>query len=144
MLVVVPLLLLAVWLACRMPMAKPDNPFDRDPRRLFTDSDREWIDSCCQHRCEHRYCFGLLRCRYRAQQLDHWYPYAKGGATSRTNLVDLCAKHNNRKSDHVPTRLQTWMLARARHSYFPVEWRGYCKPDGRVEDDDVRDADEEA
>lgn len=135
--------LLVVRALLRWPMRKPDNPFDRDPRRLFTDSDRAWIDSCCQGRCEHRCLFGLFRCRYKAQQLDHWYPYAKGGATSRRNLVDLCARHNNRKSDHVPTRLQTAMLAHARLKYFPPEWRGYCRPDGLVDDPD-RDATDEA
>lgn len=36
------LTMLAIILLARMPMRKPDNGFDRDPRRYFTDADREY------------------------------------------------------------------------------------------------------
>ena len=64
-------------------------------------------------------------------QMDHHYPHAKGGATVRTNLVWLCDRHNNRKSDHVPTRLETWMLYRA---YARID----ATTDETEEDDDDR------
>lgn len=121
----------AVWLAFNLPMRAPRDVEWRDTRRAFTDSDREWIDTACQHRCENRFLFGLLRCRRRAEQLDHWWPWAKGGPTVRRNLVDLCAKCNRRKSARTPTRFATWMLYRARLRYFPPRLRGWCMPEAR-------------
>ena len=56
---------LAVRVLLRWPMARPDNPWERDPRRLFTDADRRWIKELTGNRCEHRWMFGLLRCRRR-------------------------------------------------------------------------------
>lgn len=135
----VPVVLIAlVWLATHLPMRRPDNGFERDPHRLFTDADRAWIDSCTGRRCEHR-TLGLFRCRYAAEQLDHWYPWAKGGATDRHNLVNLCARHNRRKTDHVPTWLQTALLARARMKYFPPRWRGYVRPDGLSHEEETEE-----
>lgn len=131
---------LLVLLILRIPTGRPDNPFDTDPQRLFTDRDREWINSCTQRRCEHRKWFGLARCKYKGEQLDHWYPWSKGGATSRHNLVNLCAKHNRRKSDHVPYWWQTRLLARARMNYFPPRWRAYVRPDGLTDTADRLDA----
>lgn len=131
-----------LWLLARWPMRSPDNPFDRDPRRRFTSADRDWIRSCTQDRCEHRMLFGLLRCPRVGEQLDHHYPWSRGGATSRRNLVWLCARHNNRKSDRVPSRLSTWLLVRARARYWPVWARGDMVPDGMCEtgDDGADDA----
>ena len=108
------------------PMPDPGNdwPDGRDPKRLFGDADFAWIRRCANNRCEHRYCFGLLRCtRSIAHDLqrDHWYPHAKGGATVRGNEVGLCSRCNNRKSDRIPSRFETWALRRARRSYFPPD-----------------------
>lgn len=118
-----------VVLLARLPLVKPDNPFERDPRRLFDDGDRRWVNGCARNRCEYR-TFGLFRCHGKVEELDHWYPWARGGATDRHNLVGLCRRHNRRKSDHVPTILGTWMLGRARMRYFPARYRGYVRPDG--------------
>lgn len=138
---------LAVRVLLRWPMARPDNPWERDPRRLFTDADRRWIKELTGNRCEHRWMFGLLRCRRRGAymdghgQMDHHYPHAKGGATVRTNLVWLCDRHNNRKSDHVPTRLETWMLYRARLKYLPARWRAYARIDATTDETEEDDDD---
>lgn len=144
-LLIVLAVILAVRAVVRWPMARPDNPWERDPKRLFTDADRRWIKEVTGNRCEHRYLFGLLRCHKHGAymdehgQMDHHYPHAKGGATVRTNLVWLCDRHNNRKSDKVPTRLETWMLYRARLKYLPARWRAYARIDAttnETEDDD--------
>lgn len=119
-----------VWLILHIPMGRPDNPFDRDEPRLFSDADRTWISKITGGRCEHRWLFGLLRCRHKGEHMDHHYPWSKGGATDRHNLVWLCARHNIRKSDHVPTWFDTWVLYRARLKYLPPRWRGYARPDG--------------
>lgn len=112
-----------VWLMVRLPMPRPRNGFPggRDPRRLFTRTDRAWIMRCAGGRCEHRL-WGVFRCRRReGLELDHHWPHALGGATVRGNLVLLCRRHNGRKSDRRPTVWSTMLLRRARRRYFPVE-----------------------
>lgn len=134
------LIMLLILMNLRMP--KPDNPFDRDPVRLFPDADRTWIRMAAGGRCEHRRLFGLLRCRKPIEHMDHHYPWSRGGATDRHNLVGLCARHNLRKSDGIPTLLYTWLLYRARLKYFPARLRGYAWPDGRahsMRDDDRKE-----
>ncbi|UDG85716.1 HNH endonuclease [Bifidobacterium pseudocatenulatum] len=137
----IPFGLIAFWLLAlivvRWPMRPPDTE-DRDPRREFTKSDREWIKACTGDRCEHR-ALGLFRCRRRGRrvvfgheflhdmELDHHYPHSKGGPTDRHNLVYLCAEHNGAKSDRVPGVVETWLLYRARLRYFPARWRGYAR-----------------
>lgn len=128
-------LLLAVWLMSRLPMPRPDNPFDRDARRLFDDADRAWLEKAVGGRCEHRM-LGLFRCPRKGEQMDHHYPWSKGGATDRHNLVYLCARHNRRKSDRTPTLWGTWLLYRARLKYLPPALRGYAWPDGRSREND--------
>lgn len=145
------LAVLVLYGLTRIPLPHPGNPFDRDPKRAFTQADREWIRKAAGDRCEHR-TFGLFRCRRhggardgngvvhedwlgdKPGQLDHHYPWAKGGATSRHNLVYLCAKHNNRKSDKTPSWWDTWLLHRARLKYFPPALRGYTWVDGRQDE----------
>lgn len=140
-------ILLLVRVLLRWPMARPDNPWDRDPQRLFTDADRRWIKELTGNRCEHRSLFGLLRCRRRGAymdehgQMDHHYPHAKGGATVRTNLVWLCDRHNRLKSDKVPTRLETWTLYRARLGYLPAKWRAYARIDAHSNETEATDND---
>ena len=130
--------LLLAW-----PMARPDNPWDRDPKRLFTPADRRWIKELTGNRCEHRSLFGLARCRRRGAymdehgQLDHHYPHAKGGATVRSNLVWLCDRHNRLKSDRVPSRFDTWMLYRARLGYLPARWRAYARINACVDESEA-------
>lgn len=122
--------LLVLWALSRLPVPRPDNPFDRDPQRFFTDADRAWLRAMVGDRCEHRM-LGLFRCGRPGEQMDHHYPWAKGGATDRHNLVYLCARHNRRKSDRTPTLWSTWLLYRARLKYLPPALRGYAWPDGR-------------
>ena len=125
--------LIALLALANLRMPKPDNPFDRDPVRLFSDADRTWIRMAAGGRCEHRRLFGLLRCRGPIEHMDHHY---------RHNLVGLCARHNLRKSDGIPTLLRTWLLYRSRLKYCPARLRGYAWPDGRahsMRDDDRKE-----
>lgn len=128
----------------RIPMSRPDNPFEKDPQRMFSDSDRVWIAEAAGRRCEHL-TLGVFRCRKHGTdkfplnlgdstgQMDHHYPHSRGGATSRHNLVWLCEKHNKRKSNRVPTLWQTWLLTQSRKRYFPEELQDYIHPTGLTE-----------
>lgn len=93
----------------------------RDAQRQFSSSQRARAQQLCNNRCEG----GLLfRCRNTgALQGDHWFPHARGGATSWQNLVMLCQECNNKKSDHLPTLLQTRAIQRRRR-----KGRGYTAP----------------
>lgn len=84
---------------------KPENR--RDTNRLYSHSDKIKYSSLCNNRCEGIGIF--LRCRHEGNDLqgDHWYPYSRGGATTKKNLVMLCPKCNKKKTNHVPTFLQT-------------------------------------
>lgn len=92
----------------RRPNAK------RDPRRAFTDRQKRAAGDQCHWRCEGTGLF--TRCNHEGKDLqgDHWYPYARGGATNMQNLVMLCPKCNNRKSDKIPSMFQTKALSRRR------------------------------
>ncbi|OZG49851.1 HNH endonuclease [Bombiscardovia coagulans] len=140
------IIFIIVWIVAHIRVASPHNGFTRDPRREFTVADRQWIDQCTARQCEYRIGLGLLRCNRRAEQLDHWYPWSKGGATDRHNLVNLCAHHNRRKSDKIPTVWSTKLLYHARLHYFPPQYRGFTKPDGidyRMLDTDTSIIDED-
>ena len=117
------------------PHARPDNPFDRDARRLFDDADRAWLEKAVGGRCEYRM-LGLFRCPRKGEQMDHHYPWSKGGATDRHNLVYLCARHNRRKSDHTPTLWGTWLLVPGEAEIPAARVSGYAWPDGRSREND--------
>lgn len=141
-------ILLLLFGLTRIPMSRPDNPFEKDPQRMFSDSDRVWIAEAAGRRCEHR-TLGVFRCRKHGTdtyptnlgdstgQMDHHYPHSRGGATSRHNLVWLCEKHNKRKSNRVPTMLQTWVISTARKHYFPADAQEYCKLTGLADSNEV-------
>ena len=84
---------------------KPENR--RDINRLYSHNDKVKYSTLCNNRCEGIGIF--LRCRHEGNDLqgDHWYPYSRGGATTKKNLVMLCPKCNKKKTNHVPTFLQT-------------------------------------
>lgn len=108
----------------------------RDAKRVFTSKQKSRASHLCNDRCEGT---GILfRCKHRGNDLhgDHWFPHSKGGATSSDNLVMLCPSCNRKKSDHIPSRAQTYAINRRRkkgrdyagNAPYPVgEWlpRGY-------------------
>lgn len=90
-----------------------------DPTRLFTSDQRREGMVRAENRCEMPRLFGLMRCRRRAEHGDHFFPWSRGGATTMGNYVAACAKCNLAKSNHVPTRLTTFLIALRRRRYFP-------------------------
>lgn len=105
---------------------KPDNR--RDINRLYSQKTKSKYSQLCKNRCEG---IGLLfRCRHVGDDLqgDHWYPYSRGGATTKKNLVMLCPKCNRKKTNHVPTFLQTKAIEfRRKHNIGYNEYM-YNKP----------------
>ena len=90
----------------------------RDPRRNFTSNDRATGFARAGNQCEHIGLFGR-RCSAAPSHGDHHYPWSKGGATSLSNFVALCARHNLSKGNKVPSRWYTRRLERRRRAYFP-------------------------
>lgn len=90
----------------------------RDPQRTFTRAQRQHLARRAGNQCEHKPLIGR-RCRQPGIHGDHIWPHSKGGATVLPNGQAMCAKHNLRKSDRVPSRLYIWRLQRRRQRYFP-------------------------
>lgn len=91
--------------------------YRRDTSRVFTARQKRAAGEQCHWRCEGTGVFH--RCRYTGKDLhgDHWYPYARGGATNMQNLVMLCPACNRRKTDKIPSFLQTKALSyRRKHN----------------------------
>jgi len=84
----------------------------RDPRRNFTQAERQEIFARAGWRCEH--VGWLFRCRRPAQHADHLWPWVAGGPTSVTNGQALCARHNLSKGSKLPGRLYMARLQRTR------------------------------
>ena len=82
----------------------------RDAARVYKKGTRRHGSRDCNHRCEGT---GIVfRCTHVGNDLhaDHWYPHARGGATTKKNLVMLCPAGNKHKSAKVPTVFQTYAL----------------------------------
>ncbi|NNN04215.1 MAG: HNH endonuclease [Acidimicrobiaceae bacterium] len=100
----------------------------KDPRRRFTANDRAVGFARAGNRCEHISLLGR-RCTAAPPHGDHHYPWSRGGATTLSNFVALCARHNLSKGSRVPSPWATRRLERRRRAYFPpgtrtdIEWR---------------------
>lgn len=91
-------------------MRAPRDHHRRDSTRLFSEQQKTAAARRCGNRCEGTGIFRRCSSRSRKLQGDHWFPHSKGGATTEDNLVMLCGKCNRRKSDKIPTPIQTWAL----------------------------------
>ncbi len=94
----------------------------KDPQRNFTQSQRVEGFARARNQCEHFNIFGR-RCTNAPTHGDHHHPHSKGGATTLSNFVALCARHNLAKSSHVPGHFATRRLERRRQTYFPRDAR---------------------
>lgn len=134
-----------LWLIILYPMWKVFTPIlsirgdraiipenKRDAKRVFTTGQKNIIYNAVGNRCEHRSGpFGIIRCKVKGSKNlngDHWFPHAKGGATSTRNCVALCENHNQKKSSKTPTKMQTLTLSMWRRVYMtkhitPGQWK---------------------
>lgn len=92
----------------------------RDPWRGFRFAVRERVVSRAGGRCEGHVFFGWGRCSADAVEVDHVYPWAKGGPTVVSNGQALCRDHNSRKGSVRPPWWYVLGLERRRRKYFPV------------------------
>lgn len=106
-----------------------------DQVRMFSAAQRRDGFSRAGNRCEYDGFLPWLRCTSAAEHADHFFPWSRGGATSMSNQVAACARHNLAKSDHMPSRMMQSRIARRRRRYFPAgvdlavgQWLG--KPAG--------------
>jgi hypothetical protein len=91
----------------------------RDPWRGFKHDARRTVLAQAGHRCEGALLLAWGRCRRPAEEVDHIYPWSKGGATIISNGQALCRDHNRSKSDRTPTWWYVLSLERRRRRYYP-------------------------
>lgn len=94
---------------------------ERDVWRGFKFKTRAIVLERAGGRCEAGSFFGLGRCGYEAVEVDHVFPYSKGGPTVVSNGQALCRDHNRRKRDLTPPWWYVLSLERRRRSYFPAD-----------------------
>lgn len=110
-------LLLAAFVAA-MHRLRTGARAQTDPQRAFTPAQRAAGFARAGNRCEHKPWLGP-RCTAAPTHGDHVYPHSRGGATTLANFQALCARHNLRKSDRVPSMWAIRRLERRRARYFP-------------------------
>lgn len=92
----------------------------RDPWRGFKFAARTSVMTRAGNRCEGSIVLAWGRCRQVATEVDHVYPWCKGGPTVVSNGQALCRDHNRRKSSLTPPWWYVLGLERRRRGYFPV------------------------
>ena len=74
----------------------------RDPWRGFKFAARQAVMARAGGRCEAPVLLAWGRCHDAATEVDHIYPWSRGGPTVVTNGQALCRNHNRRKSNLRP------------------------------------------
>lgn len=92
----------------------------RDAQRGYKIALRNEIMSAAGFRCESPRFLIWGRCATEATQVDHIYPWSRGGPTTRTNGQALCAAHNQAKSASTPAWWYVLGLERRRKLYYPI------------------------
>lgn len=88
----------------------------RDPVRLFTAEQKRYLMAQAGARCEHRPLLWFRCFRNTRLQADHIMPWSRGGRTTIENGQMLCATHNRRKTNRIPSPLYRARI-RLRRSY---------------------------
>lgn len=105
----------------RFPMPGRGPGFQRrDPWRGFKFEARRKVMDRAGGRCEGTAFLAWGRCRKKATEVDHVYPWSKGGATIVSNGQALCTHHNRSKSSWTPAWWYIASLERRRRTYFPT------------------------
>jgi len=92
---------------------------ERDPWRGFRYAPRRRALERAGGRCEAPGFIVWGRCEAPAAEVDHVYPWSRGGATVLSNAQALCAGHNRAKSSLRPPWWYVLGLERRRRGYFP-------------------------
>lgn len=111
----------ALILLLRFPMPGRGPGWQRrDAWRSFKGEPRRIVFARAGGRCEATAFLFWGRCRAAAVEVDHVYPWSKGGATVVTNGQALCRHHNRAKSNWSPAWWYIASLERRRRRYFPA------------------------
>jgi hypothetical protein len=101
-----------------MPRRGP-NSSTRDVWRGFKYAPRQTVLSRASGRCEGAAFVAWGRCSSPAVQVDHVFPWSRGGPTVVSNGQALCAGHNRSKGAMTPPWWYVLSLERRRRTYFP-------------------------
>jgi hypothetical protein len=110
---------LLLVLTLRMPGRGPRMFQRRDPWRGFKFASRRAVLERAGGRCEGPLLLVWGRCRAAASEVDHIYPWSRGGPTIVSNGQALCREHNRRKSNLRPPWWYLVSLERRRAGYIP-------------------------
>lgn len=108
-------------LTCPIPGRGPRLRQRLDPWRLFKGEARRTVMDRAGDRCEGAVFFGWGRCTDAATEVDHVYPWSRGGPTMPGNGQALCRGHNRRKAAMRPPWWYVLSLEHRRRSYFPSD-----------------------
>lgn len=108
-------------LTCPIPGRGPRLFQRQDPWRLFKGEARRAVMTHAGGRCEGAVFFGWGRCPDAAAEVDHVYPWSRGGPTIPGNGQALCRGHNRRKAAIRPPWWYVLSLEHRRRSYFPSD-----------------------
>lgn len=111
-------IIILIWVGVRRAATKMSN-VAKDPRRMYSSSDRSEGFSRTRGRCEFDGWLFFIRCHRPAAHGDHWLPWSTGGATTMNNFVSACVRCNTSKGAKSPTWGQTMRVALRRQFYFP-------------------------
>lgn len=111
---------LMIVLAAPLPGRGPGFFRGRDPWRGFKFDARRAVLALASNRCEGAAMVAWGRCGRPAEEVDHVYPWSKGGATIVSNGQALCKVHNRRKSNRTPAWWYVLSLERRRKAYYPA------------------------
>ena len=92
----------------------------RDSWRSFRYQVRDQVLRNAQHRCEAPEMLVFGRCHRPAHEVDHVYPWSRGGPTVQSNAQALCKSHNRIKGALTPPWWYIVMLEKRRRTYFPT------------------------
>jgi hypothetical protein len=110
---------LLLLLVSPMPGRGPRVFQRRDPWRGFRFAARRAVLNRAGGRCEGTLLLAWWRCRAKAVEVDHVYPWSRRGPTIESNGQALCRGHNRRKSNLRPPWWYVLSLERRRVGYFP-------------------------
>lgn len=104
------------------------NSSSRDEWRGFKYAPRRTVLARAGERCEAPGFLAWGRCSSPAVEVDHVFPWSRGGPTVVANGQALCAPHNRAKGALNPPWWYVLGLERRRRSYFPdgVDVRVYA------------------
>lgn len=115
--------LVIAWLVLAWPAQIPVRTERLAPERTwrtFKYGLRRSVFERAGNRCERHNVFGG-RCGSAAQEVDHIWPYSRGGATVLGNGQALCQFHNRSKRASLPRWWEVRYLLRGRQRYAPAD-----------------------